>query len=254
MFTKILSAILTTTLLALTLGGSPASAQTTLQKARQAGLIKIANTAAFPPMGFMENGNFVGFDRDFGEELAKRLGVKADWVIVDFKGMLASVKSGRADLLVSAATITPERLEQLSFSDGYIDFGIGAAYRNATPVKVPADGKGLVLGLQTGSPGAFWARDNLKDVKEVKSYDQLELALRDLELGRVDFVVNSLPGIRYSLKDKPGFGITDVWDSRVAGVGVRFEDKDLLEAVNAIIKQMNTEGYLLTLRRKWFGS
>jgi ABC-type amino acid transport substrate-binding protein len=233
---------------------APAAAESTLEKIRRTKAITLANTGSYPPMGFMQDGVLAGFDLDFGNELAKRLDAKPTWVVVEFKGMLASVKSGRADLLVSAVTITAERAEQIAFSDGYIDFGLGAAYRSVKPVKRPADAAGMVLGVQTGSPGASWARDNLVGFKEVKTYDTLLFAIKDLAAGRVDFVVNNLPGLRYNLRDTTGLEVSDVWDSRVAGIGARKEDADLVAAVNPIIKQLDQEGFLLALRKKWFGS
>ena len=65
------------------------SAADTLAKIKAAGKVVIGNGGAFPPFEFVENGKLVGYDIDLGEELAKRMGVKAEWTKIEFRGIIA---------------------------------------------------------------------------------------------------------------------------------------------------------------------
>ena len=75
-------------------------------------------------------------------------------------------------------------------------------------------------------------RDNIPDIKEMKTYDTILLALKDLSNKRLDAVVNPLPSIRYNMKAAPGLELTTVWRTAVIGVGIRKEDEDLIAEVN----------------------
>lgn len=238
-------------------GATESSAQTTWEKIEKAGVIKFANASNYPPMEFMQDGKNVGFNIDLGEEIARRLGLKAEWVIVEFKGIIGTLKSERADVINSSTTITMDRAKQVTFTRGYIDFGIACLHRKDDPIAKPADAAGKIVGVEVGTAGERWARDNLKDVKEIKVYEQLLLAIKDLSYGRVDLVVNNRPALGYSMGligtgGKP-LALCDVWDEKVAGLAVRHGDGQLLVKLNEAIASMEKDGFLKKLREKWLG-
>jgi polar amino acid transport system substrate-binding protein len=79
------------------------------------------------------------------------------------------------------------------------------------------------------------------------------LAFSDVEAGRADVVVNTLPVVKYNAKRRSSnLTVSDTWDKRGVGVNTRLEDKKLLEAVNVIIADLQREGFLATLDAKWF--
>lgn len=151
-------------------------------------------------MEFMQDGKNVGFNIDMGEEIAKRLGKKAEWVIVEFKGIIATLKSARVDVINSSTTITMGRAKEVTFTRGYVDFGIAAVHAADVPIAQPADAKGKIIAVEVGTAGEAWAREKLKDAKEIRAYEQLILAMRDLGYGRADLVVNNRPALAYTMK------------------------------------------------------
>jgi len=192
-----------------------ASAETTLEKIRRTGVMTTANSFEYVPFGYIENGKMTGFDVDLGEELARRMGVKITWEKIDFKGIIAALTSNRVDLLITAMTHSPERAERIDFSRPYFDGGIGAAYRAGAPITKPEHLEGKIIGVQIGSAGAAWTRDRYAaKAKEVKTYDTLFLALKDLESGRVETVVSALPSVRYSVKKLKDIAYSEPWDHR----------------------------------------
>jgi ABC-type amino acid transport substrate-binding protein len=229
----------------------PAAAQTL--KTEKPGVLSIANSGHYPPMEFVENGKLVGYDIDMGNEIAKRLGLKPDWVVVEYKGIIGTLKSKRTDILISSMTITPARAEQVLFSDGYLDADIGAAVRKAdggmTAAKVdPKD----VIGVEIGSAGAAWAKDHFPN-GNVKVYDNLMLAIKDLDAGRVRLVVNNLPALEHQTKDMKGLAVTSAWEQRMAGIALRKEDTEMAAAINKVIGELKAEGFLKKLGDKWYG-
>ncbi|MDH7794032.1 MULTISPECIES: transporter substrate-binding domain-containing protein [unclassified Beijerinckia] len=234
-----------------------AQASDALAKIRSKGTIVIGNGGAFPPFEFMENGQLTGFDRDLGEEVARRLGVRAEWIVSDFAGLIPGLTSGRTDVIISALTRTPEREQRIAFSRAYYQTGIAAAYRADVTVETPDDLVGKIVGLQTGTAGEKFTRDSYADkVKELKNYPEFPLALRDLEIGRVQVVVNTMPVLRYNLAraNRAGLKLSNVWDARDIGINTRLADTGLMAELNKLLGDMSNDGFLKSLETKWLGT
>jgi len=238
----------------LLMAASGAMAQDTLAKIRQTGSIVIGNGGSYPPFEFVENGNLVGFDIDMGNEIARRMGVKAVWEKFDFNGLIPALQSKRVDVLVTAMTKTPEREQRMRFSMSYFDSGIAAAVRPGLAVTKAEDLPGKVIAVQLGSAGERYVRERAQTTaKEIKTYNEFPLALADVEAGRADLVVNTLPVIKYNVARR-GNKLTVVgpWDTRDVGVNTRLEDQALLDVLNKHLADLKAEGFLAKLETKWF--
>jgi len=231
--------------------GQTAFAETTLEKIKRTGTMVAGTSAAYAPFEFRQGDTLVGFDIDLGREIAKRMGVEIEWVEIEFKGIIAGLKSGRADLLITAMTKTPERAEQIDFSTSYYNSGDGAAVPEDSDIAAKEDLVGKVVGVQIGSSGERFAR-GMKGITEIKSYDTILLALKDLENGRSDAVVNSLPSIKYSVRGMKGLKVLDPWSFSEVGINTRKEDAELLEVINKHLADLKHEGFLDNLDAKWF--
>lgn len=232
-------------------GAAPAQADT-LDDIKAKGVVVIANGAAYPPFGYVENGKIVGFDVDLGNEVAKRLGARPKWEKIDFSGLLPALNSKRVDMLITAMTWTPERAQRVAFSTPYYNSGIAAAYKPGNPVKTPDDIAGKVVAVQIGTAGERFVRE-LGTARQVKTYNDFLLAFADVEAGRADVVVNTLPVVRYNAaRRNSGLEVSPTWDKRDVGVNTRMEDQRLLHAVNGILADLEREGFLKQLDEKWF--
>ncbi len=231
-----------------------ASAETTLEKIKRTGVITSANTFTYPPFGFIDNGNQVGLDIDLGSEIARRMGVSVTFQNIDFRGIIAALTSGRVDTLITALTATADREKAILFSEPYFDGGIGGAYRADNPITIPDDIVGKRVGMELGAAGEFWTREKYGSRVQIKTYDTTFLALKDLENGRLDVVVSSLPPMRYAMRRMPSIRISNVWDSRIVGINTRHEDKDLMAEINQHLRAMKSDGTFDKLIAKWFGS
>jgi polar amino acid transport system substrate-binding protein len=230
------------------------AAANALDRIKKAGVVKIANSGVYPPFEFKEDGKLVGFDIDLSNLIARKMGVKADISVVDFKGLIPALKSGKVDLLVSALTHTPARAEQVAFSASYYDTAVAIAVRDdKTQLKSKDQLAGMVLGAELGTTGEREAR-GVKDVKEVKTYDTLMLALRDLEIGRIDAIISNLPPLQYLIhKNFKRVRITGTYDAGWIGINVHPDEKALLAEVDGILKTLKESGELNALKVKWFG-
>src|SRR5947209_2445054 len=79
-----------------------ARADDSLARVRKTGKLVVAIDPTYPPMEFEEKGEPKGFDIDFAREVAGRLGVKAEFTIMDWSGIIAGLNSRRYDVIVSS--------------------------------------------------------------------------------------------------------------------------------------------------------
>ena len=108
-----------------------------------------------------------------------------------------------------------------------------------------------------GSAGERFVRDGYASaVKELRTYNELPPALRDLEIGRVEAVVNTLPVIRYNVSRREKFGLkySAAWDQRDVGINARLGDAPIMAEINKHLAALRAEGFLDKLDEKWFGA
>ncbi len=90
---------------------------------KKAGVIKVGTSADFAPFEFhtMVNGKdtIVGADIDMMDAIGKELGVKVEYVDMDFNAVLASLEQGQVDIAVSGISATDERKKTFDFSVNY---------------------------------------------------------------------------------------------------------------------------------------
>lgn len=84
------------------------------------GKIVISTDADYAPQSSVTpTGAYEGFDIDVGEEIARRLGVEAEWSAQIWDTVIAGSWSGRWDMSVGSITVTPDREQIFSFTRGY---------------------------------------------------------------------------------------------------------------------------------------
>ncbi len=218
-----------------------------------AGKLQGGSDTAFPPFEYADGkGGYIGFDIDMMTALCKKMGLELVVVPTAWDGIIPALVSDRFDIIMSAMSITPERLEQINFSDPY--------YRNdlaiTTPVDKPikdAEGlKGKVVGVQVDTTGQF-AVEKIEGVKQIKKYENIIQALQDLQTGRTEAVVNDEPSNAYQIRNIPELantGVIPVDDDY--GFGIKKENEGLLKAINLALKELKDEGTYDLIKKKWF--
>ena len=236
--------------------GTPAYAQDTLAQIRQKGVIVIANGGAYPPFDMVIDGQLAGFDIDMGNEIARRMGVKVQWEKIDFAGIIAALTSKRVDALITALTKTPERAQRIAFSKSYYSTGTAGAVRPGVSIVDPKDLAGKIVAVQVGTSGERWTRDNVAGiVKEIKVFNEFPLAFADVEAGRSDIVINTLPVVKYnSARRGNKLAITKAWTESEVGINTRLEDTTLLAEFNRLLDELKKDGVIERLDQKWFSA
>lgn len=166
---------------------APAAARD-LAEIKAAGTIKIATEGATPPFNYFEGEKITGFDVDLGTAIARKLGVKVEWVTLAFDGLLVGLDHDRYDLVVAGHGITPERQKAVDFSTPYVCSGAAIVAKQGG-ARSAADLAGKIVGVQVGTTYLTAVRD-VPGVKEVKTFPKDTDALQNLISGRTDVWVS----------------------------------------------------------------
>ena len=137
-------------------------------------------------------GGYIGFDVDLCTAIAKKMGVELEVISTAWDGIIPNLMGDRFDIIMSAMSITPERQEQINFTDPYLPGILAICAPKDAPVKEAAELAGKIVGVQVDTTGQF-AVEEIAGVKEIKKYATILEAFMDMDAGRVEAVVNDDP-------------------------------------------------------------
>ena len=227
-----------------------------LEKIQSEGKIRIGTEGTYAPFTFYDNtGKLTGFDIEIAEEVANRLGVKAEFIESKWDGMFAGLDAKRFDAIANQVSIRPDRLEKYDFSDAYIvSKAVLIVGDNNTEIKAFEDLQGKKAAQSLTSNLADIARNNGAEIVQIDGFNQ---AVDLLTSGRVDATINDSLSYLDLKKQKPELPIKVVADYKdAAKMGMMFNkgNEELVAAVNKALDDMKVDGTYLTISEKWFGT
>ena len=172
--------------------------QSALERVRASGRLRVGIDATYPPFGIAEGGEFSGFDVDIARAIARELGVEAELINAGFDGVFPALQNGSFDVVISAVTITPERTATMLFSDPYIAAGQQIVVRADSTIAGPGNLAGRTVGVQINTTAQFSMEQ--RPGVTIAKYNTIDLALLDLQNGRVDAVASDGPVLRYMVR------------------------------------------------------
>src|SRR4051812_39759996 len=128
-----------------------------LNRILDAGVVRVGTTGDFPPMTSRDpdSRNYVGYDIDAANELAKDLGVKVQFVATDWKTLINGMVADKYDIVMSGVSMSLERAKVAGFTQPYFEFSTVPVLRakNADRFKSWADidQKGVTVATTLGT-------------------------------------------------------------------------------------------------------
>lgn len=108
-------------------GSSLAQAQSTLEKIREQGFIRVGFANEAPYAYADSSGKFTGESPTVFRHVMKELGVdEVDAVLTEWGALIPGLKAGRFDAIVASMYITPTRCKQIIFTNP--TYGVGEAF------------------------------------------------------------------------------------------------------------------------------
>lgn len=224
-----------------------------------ASLYLVGTEPTFPPfeMPGEKADEIIGFDIDLIKAIAEDQGFEVEIRKLGFDGLIMALQSGNIDIAASGMSITEERLEEVDFSDPYIDAGLAIAVSEDNEIiKGKDDLEGKSVAVQIGTTGADKAQE-LKDeglITEIKTFDTVDVVVMELMSGGVDAIINDLPVTQAYMAAQPGKIkiVGEALASDSYGFAIKKGNDELLKKINAGLKNVIESGKYDELIEKYF--
>jgi polar amino acid transport system substrate-binding protein len=218
------------------------------------GTLTIGMSIEYPPMEYYaDDGKTpMGFDVEMGKAIAAKMGLKAEFVDTAWDGIFAGVETRRYDCIMSAVTITPERLAAHNFSKPYIGNSMAIVTRKDAAVKPrsPQELAGLSVSYQAETTAKFFMA---RLVEEGLRYNQFEYdtvmgCFDELSLGRINAIVtDSVVALDYTAGSDSKYEITWLGEpDEFFGICIKKGNNALKAAIDKALDELFADG---TMRR-----
>ena len=226
-----------------------------LEDILSAGTLRVGLLLDAAPWGYKDaKGEATGLDVDLAKLMAADMGVKLEIVPVTGASRIPSILSDKVDVLIAAMGATPERAQQVMFSQPYAAVNLGVFGSKSFPqAKSAADLKGRSIAVAKGSTLDVWLTDNAKDVKVVRFEDTPSAIAAYLSGQAEAFAENSAIALKVA-EDNAGKEVELKFLIRQspAHVGVSQGEQNLLNWVNTFLFTNRLNGKLSELQLKHF--
>ncbi|MBV6682828.1 amino acid ABC transporter substrate-binding protein [Rossellomorea sp. RS05] len=253
----VLIAVLSLVLTACSSGDSKSGSdeEALYNKVKEDGKILIGTEGTYPPFTFHDDsGKLTGFDVELAREVAKRLGVKAEFQETQWDAMFEGLNSKRFDMIANQVGVREDRQKKYDFSTPYIESSaVVVAKKDNKNVKSFEDIKGLKSAQSLTSNYRDIAEKNGAEIQGVEGLSQ---SIELIEQGRVDVTVNDKISVLDYLNKKKGANVKIVAEAGEASESAfmfRKGDDKLVKEVNKALEDMKEDGTYKKISEKWFG-
>lgn len=243
------------TLLATALAASPAAfAQSdTLSRIQQARKIRIALDPSIPPWSFKnEQLEMRGSEYETAKLLAQDLGVALEMVPTNGANRIPQLITDKADIVVAALTITPERQKVIDFSLPYSGTTTAVSASHGLTIKSLDDLAGKRVGVARGTSMDTDITAAAPKGTEIVRFEDEATTLTAVLSGQVDIVAQSVTLNETVAKRNLARALETkvVLRNNLHGIGLRKNDTRLKEWIDRWVRSNMASGKLQALFRE----
>lgn len=221
-----------------------------LDQIKANGKLLVGTEAQYAPYEFKDlDANFAGCDMWLAQQIADSLGVELEVVDMSFDGIIPAVKSGQVDIGIAAFTKTPERAEEIDFSDLYETSAQFLVVKtgNADVYSTKEALAGQKVGAQKGTIQSQLIQSALPDSElfELEKYPALALEVQNGNIAGL--VVDQAVGESLIATSNGGLEVANFeFTAEEASFGkaavIAKGNEDLVAAVNEVINKVTADG------------
>jgi len=227
-----------------------------------AGKLTYGTAASFAPFEYQDNGQFTGFDIDFGNAIAKEMGLAPAPLNIDFGGLIPALQGKRVDIINSAMYMNPTRAAVVDFIP-YMNIGDSIIVAKGNPLNIHsrADVCGHRIAVTLGAIEETYAREDVVNCKKAGKPAPQVMTLPTgqdsaLSLGqhRADLEYDSTPGALELIAARPGvyeIAGAPFAENTTIGIAVRKGDTAMQTAVSDAVHKLVADGTYAALLKKY---
>lgn len=247
-------------------GGAQEGGQSTLDRLREKGFVAVG-LANEIPFGFVDgSGEPAGQSPAVAQAVFEELGVpEIQASPVSWDGLIPGLQANRFDVIAAGVFITPERCEQVAFSEPTATSPEAFLVAEGNPHGIEhftsfVDNPDIKLAVLNASVEQSYAEYFEVPESQLELIPDQTTGYELLEAGRVDAISMLKVSHEYLLLDRGGpFEVTEAFFPEIdgkeekgwGGLCLRQQDTELLDEVNRVIAEFKESGRLLELGEEW---
>ncbi len=231
--------------------GSAESGITTIAK----GKLLVSTSPDFPPFESTDDkDNIVGIEPEIMALIAEKLGLKIEYMPMDFTSALAAAQTGKCDVVMSGVTASgatgAERKAMFDFTDTYVSITQAIVYKPEKPVTMDNLGD-VKVGVQRGTTGQILVEEAY-GADKVIGYDTYSLVFQALQNGQIDcIVVDDMVAKAYTKRIAGLEMVQTTFEPEDFAFGVYKQDTGLCEAMSKVLKELIADGTIQKIVSKY---
>ncbi|NLS45624.1 MAG: basic amino acid ABC transporter substrate-binding protein [Firmicutes bacterium] len=216
-------------------------------------VLKVGTSADFPPFEFQDEktGAYLGFDIDLIKAIGAEAGMEVKIVNTAWDGLIPGLLTGNYDCIMSAMTITDERLGSVAFSDPYFSASQVIVTRSDdSSIKTVEDLVGKEISVQIGTTGDIEASEI--EGATIKRFNLAPDAIQEVRNKGVAACV-----IDFSVAEEISKQYTDIkfgepFTEEYYGIAINKNNVELLNKINEALASVKASGKYDMIFEDWF--
>lgn len=217
----------------------------------------VVGVTDYEPMDFVENGVWTGFDAELAKLVGAELGVKVEFVEIDWEQKITELKSKKIDVIWNGMTVTEKLGKSMDFSYSYAQNYQAVVVRSenlskyATIDKIKAENARVAV--ESSSAGERVAKEEFAEDKVIGLQGQIkaleEVVLRTSNVAIVDYTMAASKCGKGSFEDLrivPGLA----FETEEFAVGIR-KGSNLTAKINELLVKYYKDGTIENLRKQF---
>ncbi len=216
--------------------------------------LRFAIDASYLPFdGLGSHNDFYGIDVDIAAEVARRIGVQAQFASVSFDSLYDVLKVGQADATISALVIDPARLGNWQYSTPYFDAGLVLITRSGSSIQHTSDLAGHALSVEYGSDSDAQARFLARRIDQLKIVyaDSTINVLQNVLNGKADAAIINGVNADQLLPKYADLQRAEQLTHDPYAIAVWGDSTQLLDAINSALDSMRRDGTIDRIVNDW---
>lgn len=231
-----------------------ATAQTCTPKVAASELVKpgtlvMSTNPTLPPMQFVDSsGALKGMRITLGDEIAKRLCLKPEYIKIEFSAMVPGLQAGRWDIINTGIFWTEERaklMQMIQYEAQAVSISVGKG--NPLKISKPEDLAGRTVGVELGGFEERMLKQldqamTAKGLKamNIRTFDNFATAYQALRAGQTEASVTiDSTGAEYAKRGEFDRAISGLFPTPVA---LALKSPTLANAVVGVFNDMQKDG------------
>lgn len=213
----------------------------------------------YEPMNYMKDGQLVGFDTEFTNAVAKKLGVEVEFKEINWDNKVMDLNSKNIDLIWNGMTMTDTLAESIAFSTPYMGNAQVIIVKKGTAANYTSmdSFSGAEIAYEDGGAASEIVKDKFKGAKTFTAVEAQVDVLPEVVNGSIGVIDRSMAktilaaGKSWANDIEMLQGDQFVLSEEKYAIGIRKEDKVFKEKIDKAIAELKADGTIRKLAEKY---